>query len=80
MHFVQQVAVQAVAVLCQGDDSGGEGLDVEQVDGGDVLPHGSLGSFQNVLGLLFIPCHLLQVCRAGECNLRSVIAVLPVKL
>ena len=64
MHLVQQVCVKLVPVLSQADDSPSKGLNVDQVNGADVLTHGGLGSFQNLLGLVLICrdlCHLCQL-------------------
>ncbi len=63
MHLIQQVRVKLVPVLSQADDSPGKGFNVDQVNGADVLTHGGLGSFQNVLGLVLICCDLCHLCQ-----------------
>ncbi len=63
MHLVQQVCVKLVPVLSQADDSPSEGFNVDQVNGADVLTHGGLGSFQNVLGLVLICSDLCHLCQ-----------------
>lgn len=47
VHLVAEVGVQALAVLCQADHAPRKGLNVDQVDGADVLAHGRLGRLRH---------------------------------
>lgn len=44
--LTRQVVEQLLAVLCQGNDAPRKRLNVDQVDGGDVLAHGRLGGLR----------------------------------
>ena len=48
-----------VAVFGEGDDALRKGLDVDEVDGADVLPHASLCRLQHRLRRVFVSCRHL---------------------
>lgn len=55
--------MKLVSVLCQADDSSGKGLNVDQVNGTDILTHACLGGFQNIFGLVLICSDLSHLCQ-----------------
>mmetsp|Transcript_12113 Transcript_12113/g.26039 ORF Transcript_12113/g.26039 Transcript_12113/m.26039 type:complete len:379 (-) Transcript_12113:661-1797(-) len=68
VHLVEQVGVEAVAVLSQRDDALGKALNVDEVDGGDVLAHRRLGCLHHLLGLGLIPDDLSQLWQLLLCQ------------
>jgi hypothetical protein len=56
VHLVVEVGVQLLAVLCERDDAPRKRLDVDEVDGADVLAHGRLGRVNHLRGARVRQC------------------------
>ena len=69
--------MKLMPVFCQADDPSGKSLNVDEVNGADVLPHGGFGSFQDVLGLVLIACDL---CHLGQLQPYSLVRPLQAKI